>query len=164
MEMKIRNATLEDAVELTRVESINFPAIEAAKLDTMKCRLNYYPNHFFVMENSQGGIVGFINGMVTNMKDLMDGMYTNAAMHDEKGEWQMILGLSILPGYRGNGYSKRLFNSMIEAAKQEHRKGVVLTCKEELVAYYEKLGFKDEGKSNSKHGGVEQWHQMRLTF
>ena len=73
MEMKIRNATLEDAVELTRVESINFPAIEAAKLDTMKCRLNYYPNHFFVMENSQGGIVGFINGMVTNMKDLMDG-------------------------------------------------------------------------------------------
>ena len=41
MEMKIRNATLEDAVELTRVESINFPAIEAAKLDTMKCRLNY---------------------------------------------------------------------------------------------------------------------------
>lgn len=41
---------------------------------------------------------------------------------------------------------------------------IVLTCKERLIPYYEKFGFKDEGVTDkSIHGNVE-WHQMRLTF
>ena len=40
---------------------------------------------------------------------------------------------------------------------------VVLTCKERLVHFYAKIGFVDEGISESTHGGVV-WHKMRLMF
>lgn len=43
------------------------------------------------------------------------------------------------------------------------RAGVVLTCKERLIPYYERFGFRNEGLSASTHGG-ETWYQMRLTF
>ena len=40
----------------------------------------------------------------------------------------------------------------------------MLTCKERLIPYYVKFGFKDEGVSDkSTHGNVV-WHQMRLVF
>ena len=39
----------------------------------------------------------------------------------------------------------------------------MLTCKEQLVHYYGKLGFENEGMSGSTHGGVV-WYAMRLTF
>ena len=49
-------------------------------------------------------------------------------------------------------------------AKQQGRKGLVLTCKERLIPYYANFGFRDEGVSDkSTHGNVV-WHQMRLVF
>ncbi len=54
-------------------------------------------------------------------------------------------------------------NAMIDMARQEKRKGLVLTCKDRLVPYYSKFGFKNEGVSSSVHGGVV-WYQMRLEF
>ena len=40
--------------------------------------------------------------------------------------------------------------------------GVVLTCKDRLIHYYEKFGFVNEGlTAKSTHGGAE-WYQMRL--
>lgn len=52
----------------------------------------------------------------------------------------------------------------IADAKQQGRRGLVLTCKERLIPYYAKLGFSDEGVSEkSTHGNVT-WHQMRLAF
>ena len=52
----------------------------------------------------------------------------------------------------------------IDEARQQGRKGLVLTCKEKLVPYYAKFGFSDEGVSDkSTHGNVV-WHQMRLAF
>ena len=54
-------------------------------------------------------------------------------------------------------------NEVIADAKEQGRKGLVLTCKDRLVHYYASLGFVDEGISDSTHGNVE-WHQMRLCF
>ena len=54
--------------------------------------------------------------------------------------------------------------AVADEAKEQGRKGLVLTCKEKLIHYYGKLGFIDEGVSDkSTHGNVV-WHQMRLTF
>ena len=53
---------------------------------------------------------------------------------------------------------------VIADAKEQGRKGLVLTCKDRLVPYYAKFGFVDEGVTDkSTHGNVS-WHQMRLTF
>ena len=109
-------------------------------------------------------LIAFVDGFVTNQKDLTDDMYENAALHDENGDWQMIFGVNTIPEYRKNGYAGELIKRAIEDAKKQGRKGLVLTCKDRLVHYYAKFGFKDEGVSEkSTHGGAV-WNQMRLTF
>jgi len=61
-------------------------------------------------------------------------------------------------------YAGKLICRAIDEARQQGRKGLVLTCKEKLVPYYAKFGFSDEGVSDkSTHGNVV-WHQMRLAF
>ena len=55
-------------------------------------------------------------------------------------------------------------NEVIADAKEQGRKGLVLTCKNRPVHYYAKFGFVDEGVTDkSAHGNVS-WHQMRLAF
>ena len=109
-------------------------------------------------------LIAFVDGFVTDEADLTDEMYENAAMHDESGAWQMIFGVNTLPEYRQHGYVGELIRQAIFDAKRQGRKGLVLTCKDKLVHYYAKFGFRDEGITNkSTHGNVA-WHQMRLTF
>lgn len=108
-------------------------------------------------------MISFIDGFCTNHKDLTDEMYSDASMHDENGDWQMIFGLNTLPDYQRKGYAAKIMNAMIHMARQEKQKGLVLTCKDRLVSYYSKFGFKNEGVSSSVHGGVV-WYQMRLEF
>ena len=91
-------------------------------------------------------------------------MYAKAQLHNESGAWQMIFGVNTLPEYRKHGYAGQLLRRAIDDARQQHRKGLVLTCKERLLPYYAQFGFRDEGVSDkSTHGNVV-WHQMRLTF
>ena len=111
-----------------------------------------------------GRLVAFLDGFVTDEEDLTDEMYAKAAMHDENGAWQMIFGVNTVPEYRERGYAGQLIRRAIEDAEKQGRRGLVLTCKEKLLAYYAKFGFVDEGVTDkSTHGNVE-WHQMRLTF
>ena len=58
----------------------------------------------------------FVDGFVTDELDLTDEMYTNAAMHDENGAWQMIFGVNILPDYRKHGYAGKLICRMASDA------------------------------------------------
>ncbi len=51
----------------------------------------------------------------------------------------------------------------IQDAKKQGRKGLVLTCKDKLIPFYQKFGFVNEGISKSVHGNVV-WNQMRLLF
>ena len=90
-------------------------------------------------------------------------MYENPYLHNSEGKWQMIFGVNTLPDYRKRGYAGKLINELIEDARAGKRKGVVLTCKNTLVSYYSKFGFKNEGVSESTHGGVV-WYEMRLIF
>ena len=97
------------------------------------------------------------------MADKTDEMYENASMHQEDGAWQMIFGVNTLPAYRNHGYAGELLKRAIADAKDQGRKGLVLTCKDRLVHYYAKFGFENEGVSESVHGNIV-WNQMRLKF
>lgn len=101
--------------------------------------------------------------MVSDEPHLLDAMYDDASMHNPHGAWQMIFGVDTLPAYRKRGYAGAVLQHAIDTARAEGRRGVVLTCKDQLVHYYAKFGFADEGISDSTHGNVI-WHEMRLTF
>lgn len=160
--MNIRCATIEDLDRVTEVESLCFPPAEAASRESFEGRLTVFPNHFWVSE-VDGQIVGFVNGFVTDEENLTDEMFADANMHNEKGAWQMIFGVDTIPEYQRRGIAEQVLNKVIEVAKEEGRKGLVLTCKEHMLHYYAKFGFINEGVSGSEHGGA-LWYQMRITF
>ena len=160
--MEITTATLADLDALADIEAACFPAAEAAAREEIEERLRVYAAHFYIARE-KGAAIGFIDGMVTDEKDLLDELYADAARHDENGAWQMIFGLNTLPEYRRRGVAAALIETLCAAARAQGRRGVVLTCKEHLLPYYAKFGFCDEGLSVSTHGGAV-WHQMRRTF
>ena len=161
--MRIRTAKMTDLDALTAVEAACFPAAEAATREDFLARLSVYPEHFWVLEEEDGAIVSFVNGMVTDEAELRDEMYANASLHNPCGAWQMIFGVNTLPVYRRRGLAEKVLRQVLADARTQGRKGCVLTCKEQLVAYYAKLGFQNEGISSSTHGGVK-WYAMRIVF
>ena len=160
--MIIKYATTEDIAAIAAVEAECFPPAEAATEKEFIDRVKYYGNHFWLMYEAEK-LIAFVDGFVTDEPDLTDEMYEKATLHNENGAWQMIFGVVTRPRYRKRGYAGELLKRMIEEARKEGRKGLVLTCKDPLVHYYAKFGFVNEGFLGSTHGGVT-WNQMRITF
>ena len=160
--MLIRTAVPADAAALAEVEALCFPAAEAASEQQFRDRLQAYAGHFWQMFDGET-LISFVDGMVTDQEDLTDDLYENAQKHDETGAWQMIFGVNTIPEYRSRGCAGELLARAILDARQQGRRGLVLTCKDRLLAYYAKFGFVNEGVSVSTHGGVV-WYQMRLRF
>lgn len=158
----IRHATLDDLDAISEVELLCFPPAEAATKQSFKSRLEVYPDCFWLLE-VDGKIVSIVNGMTSSTSTLTDDMYSDASLHNPNGEWQMIFGVETIPEYQKMGLMEILLNKVIEDTKARGKKGLVLTCKDKLIHYYAKFGFKNEGVSRSEHGGA-LWYQMRLTF
>lgn len=149
-----------DARTLAEIEAVCFPAAEAAPLSAIEKRLRAFPDSFFLAV-CNGKTVGFINGCVTNDRTIRDEMYENTALHDPEGAYQAIFGLDVLPEFQRRGIAAMLMRHMIEDAKAHGRKGLILTCKERLIHYYEKFGYQKLGVSASVHGGAV-WYDMLL--
>ena len=161
--MRIRTAVMADLTAVTAVEAACFPEAEAAKEQDFFERLKVYPNHFWLLEDEGGNLISFVNGLVTDEPSLQDEMYSDASFHNEQGAWQMIFGVNTLPEYRRKGLAGQVLQRVIADAREQGRKGCVLTCKEALLHYYAAFGFVNEGVSESVHGGGV-WYEMRLTF
>ena len=161
--MKIRKAAINDLKELSRIEMECFPAAEAATEEIFCRRLEVYPDFFWILENEAGEIVSFVNGMATDNEILTDEMFENPDLHNKNGDWQMIFGVNTLPEFRRKGYAERVLRRVVEDTKKDGRKGIVLTCKDKLVSFYEKIGFVNEGLSESTHGNTI-WYNMRMIF
>lgn len=102
MHMLIRHATMEDLDAIEAVEAACFPPAEAATNESLTARVATYPEHFWLLINTDadddacfpasvkdGTLIGFVNGMTTNEKDLADVMYEDVSLHDEHGDWQI---------------------------------------------------------------------------
>ena len=50
---------------------------------------------------------------------------------------------------------------LIEEAGKCGRKGLILTCKDRLIPFYEKFGYRNMGLSESVHGNAV-WYDMIL--
>lgn len=156
--LDIRNAQIEDLDEISAVESKCFPPNEAASKESLKERLEVFPNHFWLLERD-GKLVSMVNGLVSDSEVLTDEMYEDAHLHQEDGKWQFLFGVETDPDYQGKGYASILMKEVIKDCVNDSRNGIVLTCKEKLIPFYESLGFTNQGISKSQHGG-ETWYQM----
>ena len=158
----IRYAKLEDLDAVTAAEATCFPPAEAASRERIEARLKVFPKNFWVAE-MDGRVIGFINGMACDRRTIIDEMFADANMHDDAGAWQSVMSIGVLPEYQRHGIAARLMQTLIDDARAAGRKGCTLTCKDRLIHYYAKFGYKDEGVSVSEHGGAV-WYDMVLEF
>lgn len=158
--LEIRKARLSDLEEITALEAVCFPQAEAATRESFLQRLQAFPDSFFVAE-TEGGIIGFINGCVTDDEVISDEMFASASIHNPSGSYQAIFGLDVHPDFRRQGIAAKLMEHMISAAREAGRKGLILTCKERLIPYYGSFGYVNMGVSRSNHGGAV-WYDMIL--
>lgn len=154
---------MDDLQAISHMETSCFPKAEAASEASFAKRLEVFSNHFWLVEDDKGGLVCAVNGITTDTPVLQDAMYYDPSMHNERGAWQMIFGVTTMPEQQRKGYATNLMKYVIEECKEQKRSGIVLACKREFIPFYEKLGFMYEGLSNSKHGGVK-WSEMRMIF
>lgn len=160
--MIIRKARMDDLDAIVELEKLCFPPAEAATRESFEKRLREFGDYFWLLFE-EDVLVALVNGMVTDIPLLSDEMFEDASMHDENGAWQMIFGVETRPDYRGQGYASMLLGRVICDVKLQGRKGLVLTCKKDLIPFYAAQGFENEGVSASVHGGAV-WYDMRLTF
>ena len=158
--LTIRNANLNDLDRISDIEVLCFPPAEKASFDSLKKRIEAFPESFFVAE-SDGKIIGFINGCGTNSLVIYDELFSDITCHDPQGKILAIFGLDVIPEYRKKGIATQLMEHFILAAKKNNKEKVILTCKDHLVAYYESFGFINNGLSGSTHGNA-RWFDMTL--
>ena len=162
MNINIRNVSIEDLDAVSEVEAKCFPEAEAASKASFEKRIKTFPKNFYVAEVERK-IIGLINGCITNEKTIYDELFSDASLHIPNGDYQAIFGLDVIPDYRNQGIAAQLMNHMIEASRAANRKGLILTCKEHMIDYYSKFGFKNKGISNSQHDNAV-WYDMILEF
>lgn len=156
-----RDILPEEAGQAVEIEQICFPPNEACSETMMRERIKKAPGFFLVaVDKRTKRLAGFLNGIGTDETVFRDAFFTDAGLHDPDGKSVMLLGLDVLPGYRGQGLAREIMSRYLAREKERGRKQVILTCLEDKVKMYEKMGFTDLGLSGSSWGG-EQWHEMR---
>ncbi len=155
-----RDILPEEADQAVLIEQICFPPNEACSERHMKERIAAAPELFLVaVDKESGKVAGFLNGLATNEEIFRDEFFTDISLYQPDGERVMLLGLDVLPEYRGQGLARSLIDCYRERERQKGRKTLVLTCLDAKVEMYLKLGFQYDRVSGSVWGG-EVWHDM----
>ena len=157
---EFRSIFKNEADQAVIIEQICFPPNEACSEKDMKDRIDKASELCLVaVDKTTGKIAGLFNGLATDEEVFRDEFFTNAELYEPSGKNIMILGLDVLPEYRMQGLGRELVSQYIRRERDNGRRMIKLTCLESKVNMYKKMGFLDEGISNSVWGG-EEWHEM----
>lgn len=159
--MVIRTVTPADLDGVCAVENAGFPPAEGATREAFRYRIEAFPQWFLVAEE-EGTVVGLLNGPATDAQFICDRLYEPGGA-GENGTTLAILGLAVLPDRRRQGIAAQLMHAYLDRARQSGMERVVLTCKKNLIPFYEQFGFVNRGVSQSVHGGVV-WYDMEYTI
>lgn len=157
---EFRDIRQEEVDQAVVIEQICFPPHEACSEKSMKERIAALPELFLVaVDKKSGKLAGFLNGLATDEQRFRDDFFTDAGLYQPDGKNVMLLGLDVLPEYRGQGLARALVCQYLERERKKRRQTLILTCLEPKVKMYENMGFRDCGISDSTWGG-EEWHEM----
>jgi 2-haloacid dehalogenase len=156
--MKIRTVKMDDLAKIEVIENSCFSKEEAATKDAFKQRIQCISDSFFVAEED-GVIKGLVNGPVIKNRFITDDLFSVIKENPPYGGHQSILGLAVHPKYQKQGVAQALLSRIEKEARLKGRETITLTCKENVIRFYERQGFVNCGASNSQHGGV-LWYNM----
>lgn len=157
---EFRSVFQEEVEQTVDIEQICFPPHEACSPKMMRDRVALASDFFLVaVDRKTGKIAGFLNGIATNEEKFRDEFFVDANLHNPDGRTVMILGLNVLPEYRMQGLAREIMTRYLQREKERGRKRAILTCLDEKIAMYEKMGYQKLGLSASVWGG-EVWYDM----
>ncbi|MFC3928647.1 GNAT family N-acetyltransferase [Streptococcus caprae] len=156
--MSIRQGKPEDLEILFSIEYENFgPEIGMPK-SVMAAYLAKASETFLVVEFGTV-IAGYIMGTMALQANLIDEYFFSVPSQSISEAYVAVTGLSVSEAFQGQGIGTMLLAAMKDLVVSKGHKGIVLTCEEGLVPYYEMNGFEDYGLSESKLGNQE-WIKM----
>ena len=159
---ELRNIKLSETDQAIEIENICFPPNEACSPENMRDRILAAADYFLVaVDKNTGKIAGFLNGICSNDEKFKDNFFTNAKEHDPSGRNVMLTGLDVLPDYRKKGLASYIMKTYAENQRNNGKNALYLTCLEEKVEMYKKMGFENNGPADSSWGG-EAWYEMFL--
>ncbi|RZI49222.1 GNAT family N-acetyltransferase [Lactococcus kimchii] len=162
-EITYNQITLNDIDDVMEIERLTFSENEALTLESMIERINQIPDTFIVARNSEGRLVGYIVGPVTENRYLSDDCFEHTDPNPFSSGFQKVISLTVNPDYQKLGIATKLLLLLEKEARSKGRLGISLTCHDYLIPYYEKHGFTNEGLSESQLGG-ETWYNMVMEF
>ena len=152
----------DEGEKINAVEQICFPPNEACPEEEMYRRVKSMPGQFLVaVDRGTGEIAGFLDGIASDEERFKDEFFTDVTLHDPAARTDFLMGLDVLPAYRGQGLAKELIRLYAIWGQVKGRHRMVLTAHDEKVPMYEKMGFRDLGISDSVWGG-DPWHEMEM--
>lgn len=146
------------------IETAVFSKEAAASLEAFQMRKHVFGSYFLVAENELNHqIIGVTNSVKIHNKELADDSIKQETQHAEKGQYLCVLTIAVHPSYQRRGVATELLQRIIEIARKDDLKGIVLMCEEHLISFYERNGFLYVAPSTSQHAGI-QWHEMNLLW
>ena len=121
---EFRDILPEEGEQTAEIERICFPPNEACFRKMMLERVAKAPEMFLVaVDRNTGKIAGFLNGLATSETQFRDEFFTDADLYEPDGQNIMLLGLDVLPEYRGQGLATELMRPLPEtgAGKSKER-------------------------------------------
>lgn len=158
LKITYQSAKLSQLPEIMVIEQTGFSPAEAATEAAMEDRIKLYPDTFIVA-NAKDKVAGYIVGPAYHQRYLADDLFETSHPNISTDEYQTVLSLVVHPVFQGLGIGGKLLDELAMVAKGQGRKAVTLTCLKELIPFYERHGYVNEGVSASDHAG-ETWYNM----
>lgn len=148
MSFTIQPVTMGDLNSVVKTEADAFNMTLKQTKKDMIGRIQNYPDTFLVAE-VDGKVVGHVFGPAFNERYIKDELYYQNHPNRSTDRYQTILSLAVAPTYRKRGIATQLLIELEKVAKKEDRQAISLTCFPKLFSFYEKRGFKNEGKTSA---------------
>lgn len=161
MTINFRQPVMADLDQIIAIEQTGFTPEEAATKEAMAERIEVIPDSFVLAVNEDDDILGYVVGPVIAERYLYDDLFSSTVSNPSEGGYVSILSLIVHPDFSGHGIGSKLLQELERQARASKRLGITLTCLEELIPFYERNGYTNEGVSDSTHAG-ETWYNLVL--
>ncbi len=161
---KVRPATQDDLSSMLNVEQCAFPEHRWASEDTLKLRMDLFPNGNLVAL-AKNEVAGFCNGFPIGdlrTQEQLDPIDIKLFMQSGKN-W-LIRNVAVLPKLQGIGIGEKLVLAQIECAKTNNAQYIRLTATPDLDNFYSRLGFMKIREAEVFHGIKQALWEMQINF